>query len=75
MRHAADLIWQHLSQLKQQQNLEQLVLVVPSHYRAENLQLLLGVAKACDLTVTRVIKQSGTYVVLRLKLQTVITLI
>lgn len=51
MRHAADLIWQHLSQLKQKFNLNELILVVPSHFRAENLQLLLGVAKACGLQI------------------------
>jgi len=51
MRHAADLVWQHLSQLKQAKNLQKLVLVVPSHYRESNLQLLLGIAKACQLEV------------------------
>ncbi len=51
MRHAADLIWRHLSQLKQKKNLNDLVLIVPSHYRQSNLQLLLGIAKACQLNV------------------------
>jgi hypothetical protein len=51
MRHAADLVWQHLNQLRQQKNLTDLVLVVPSHYRESNLQLLLGIAKACQLEI------------------------
>lgn len=51
MRHAADLVWQHLNQLRQQKNLTDLILVVPSHYRESNLQLLLGIAKACQLEV------------------------
>ncbi len=59
MRHAADLIWQHLSQLKQQFNLDDLVLVVPSHYRSENLQLLLGVAKACDLRIRGLLNKAS----------------
>jgi len=59
MRHAADLIWQHLSQLKQRFNLSELALVVPSHYRAENLQLLLGVAKACDLQIKALINKAS----------------
>lgn len=58
MRHAADLIWQHLSQLKQAFNLGELLLVVPSHYRAENLQLLLGVAKASGLQVSGLINKA-----------------
>ncbi len=51
MRHAADLVWQHLGQLKQQRDLHDLVVVVPSHYRESNLQLLLGIAKAHQLEI------------------------
>ena len=51
MRHAADLIWQHLSQLKKVHSLDKVVLVVPSHYQTANLQLLLGVAKSVGLQV------------------------
>ncbi len=58
MRHAADLVWKHLSALKQHFNLEQVVLVVPSHYREANLQLLLGVAKACGLDVVGLINKA-----------------
>jgi len=59
MRHSADLVWQHLSQLKQQHSLNEVVLVVPSHYRAENLQLLLGVAKACGLAVKGLLNKAS----------------
>lgn len=58
MRHAADLVWKHLSALKQHFNLEQVVLVVPSHYREANLQLLLGVAKACGLEVVGLVNKA-----------------
>ena len=51
MRHAADLIWKHLGELKQQHSLNQVCLVVPSHYREANLQLLLGISKASGLDV------------------------
>lgn len=49
MRHAADLIWQHLNALKEAHSLNDVVFVVPSHYQKTNLQLLLGIAKACGL--------------------------
>lgn len=58
MRHAADLVWQHLSQLTKARGLRELVLVVPSHYRQSNLQLLLGIAKACDLKVEGLINKA-----------------
>lgn len=58
MRHAADLVWKHLSALKEHFDLEQLVLVVPSHYREVNLQLLLGVAKACGLNVVGLVNKA-----------------
>ncbi len=58
MRHAADLVWQHLSQLKQQKSLNELILVVPSHYRESNLQLLLGIAKACQLEIKGLVNKA-----------------
>ncbi len=51
MRHAADLIWKHLSELKQAHSITDLILVVPSHYRSSNLQLLLGIAQSVDINV------------------------
>lgn len=51
MRHAADLVWQHLQQLQQRHGLSDIAFVVPSHYQASNLQLLLGIARACQLNV------------------------
>lgn len=58
MRHAADLVWRHLSELKQRYGLQDLVLVVPSHYQASNLQLLLGIAKSCGLNVVGMVNKS-----------------
>ena len=58
MRHAADLIWQHLTALKQAHSLENVVLVVPSHYQKTNLQLLLGIAKACGLKVQGLVNKA-----------------
>lgn len=52
MRHAADLIWKHLAELKIKAGLSELALVVPANYRDEHLQLLLGVAQANELTVS-----------------------
>jgi len=57
MRHAADLIWKHLAELKSKLDLTRLALVVPANYRDTHLQLLLGVAKACDLEVTALISK------------------
>lgn len=51
MRHAADLIWKHLAELKTKSNLSELALVVPANYRDSHLQLLLGVAGANQLDV------------------------
>jgi hypothetical protein len=51
MRHAADLIWKHLATLKSAHDLDEIVLVVPSHYQSSNLQLLLGIAKSLGLNV------------------------
>lgn len=58
MRHAADLIWQHLSQLTAHYGLEALVLIVPPHYQAAHLQLLLGIAQACQLKVLAVVHKA-----------------
>jgi len=51
MRHAADLIWRHLLVLQEKYQLEEVALLVPSHYQAPNLSLLLGVAKAAKIQV------------------------
>ena len=58
MRHAADLIWRHLGELKQQHDIDSAVLVVPSHYRQTNLQLLLGVAKSSGIAVTGLVNKA-----------------
>ncbi len=58
MRHSADLVWRHLSELKKLYGLQQLVLVVPSHYQSNNLQLLLGIAKSCGLEVVGLVNKS-----------------
>jgi len=59
MRHAADLIWKHLSELKTQQSLDYVSLIVPSHYQANNLQLLLGVARSCGLKVDALVNKAA----------------
>lgn len=59
MRHSADLIWSHLKALKSQYNLEKVIFVVPSHYHENNLQLLLGIAKASDLDVQGVVNKAA----------------
>jgi len=58
MRHAADLIWRHLGELQRQHNIDTAVLIVPSHYRQSNLQLLLGVAKSSNITVTGLVNKA-----------------
>lgn len=58
MRHAADLIWRHLSDLKAGYGLSAVQLVVPSHYQASNLQLLLGIARASGLQVNGLINKA-----------------
>lgn len=58
MRHAADLIWQHITRLKQAHDLDQVILVVPSHYHQQNLQLLLGIFKACDIEVLSLVNKA-----------------
>ena len=54
MRHAADLIWKHLDELKKAHSIEDLIFVVPSHYRSSNLQLLLGIAQSLSINVKAV---------------------
>jgi len=49
MRHAADLVWRHLGDLREHRGVHEPVLVVPSHYRESNLQLLLGIAKSSGI--------------------------
>lgn len=58
MRHAADLVWQHLTQLQNRHNLTDVAFVVPSHYQSGNLQLLLGIARSCQLNVQALINKS-----------------
>jgi hypothetical protein len=58
LRHAADLVWQHLSQLKASYELDELVLIVPSHYQESQLQLLLGIAGACELRVVALVNKA-----------------
>ena len=65
MRTSADLIWRHLSQIEQDNHLDDLIIVVPSHYQTSNLQLLLGICKTCKINVVGVINKS----ILRLKNQ------
>ena len=79
MRHAADLVWGHLSELKQQHDLQQVALIVPSHYQTANLQLLLGICKSCQIEVSQLmnkavlalqskVSDNGTYVHVDLQL-------
>ena len=58
MRHAADLVWQHLKQLQKQHGLLDVAFVVPSHYQESNLQLLLGIARACELNVEALLNKA-----------------
>lgn len=58
LRHAADLIWQHLSQLNSKYALDDLVVLVPSHYQESQLQLLLGVAQACQISVSALVNKA-----------------
>lgn len=57
MRHAADLIWKHLAELKAKYALATMAMVVPANYRDSHLQLLLGVAKATGLDVSALISK------------------
>ena len=58
MRHAADLIWKHLTDLKHQHKLDEVVLAAPSHYRESNLKMLLGIAKSCGVSVVGLVNKA-----------------
>ena len=49
VRNSADLIWQHLSSIKRNNDFDAAVFIVPSHYQSDNLQLLLGIASAAGI--------------------------
>ena len=49
LRHCADLVWSHLSALKQKYSIGPFIMIVPSHYQAQQLELLMGVAKAAGV--------------------------
>lgn len=55
MRHAADLIWKHLGELKKAHSIKDLIFVVPSHYRSSNLELLLGIAGSLGINVKAIL--------------------
>ncbi len=57
MRHAADLMWKHVAELKRQSALADIAVVVPADYRDAQLKLLLGVIKANDLSVSALISK------------------
>ena len=59
MRHAADLIWRHLSEFKARFDPSKLLLVVPSHLQASNLQLLLGVAQAAGVPIAGLLNKAA----------------
>ncbi len=60
VRHHADLAFAHLEALwlPIKQEVNQVIFCVPGYYSAENLGLLLGMAKECGLPVTGVVDQS-----------------
>jgi len=58
MRHAADLIWKHISELQKKCPIDELVLVVPSHYQSSNLQLLLGIFQSLDINVVGLVNNA-----------------
>ncbi len=57
MRHAADLVWQHLN-LFHERGVSEFGLVVPSHYQSSNLQLLLGICKASQIQATALVNKA-----------------
>ena len=87
VRTSADLIWRHLSSMRESFDLDQVVFVVPSHYQQDNLQLLLGIANSAGLTPKGLVnkavlasqhqaKQDGDYFHIDLQLhQTVCSLV
>ena len=60
LRHHADLAFAHLKALWQpiKKKVNQVIFCVPGDYTAENIGLLLGLAKECALPVTGVVDQS-----------------
>ena len=58
MRHTADLIWKHLSALRQAHDLDEVAFVVPSHYHEANLQLLLGISQSCGIGVSAMVNKA-----------------
>lgn len=58
MRHAADLIWKHLAELRQRFAFDQLIFAVPSHYQSVNLQLLVGIAESCGIEVSALVNRA-----------------
>ena len=56
--NSADLIWQHLTALRDKFGLDDVVFVVPSHYQQQNLQLLLGIADSSGLTTQGLINKA-----------------
>ena len=58
MRNSADLIWQHLKTINQTYEPSELLLVTPSHYREQNLSLLLGVAKEAGLNIASLVNKA-----------------
>ena len=56
--NSADLIWQHLTALREKFGLDEVVFVVPSHYQQQNLQLLLGIADSSGLTTQGLINKA-----------------
>ena len=66
MRNAADVLWMHLSKLKKQNGITELVLVVPSHYQSTNLELLLGITESLEIKVMAIV--NGALLALQNKL-------
>lgn len=58
VRNSADLIWQHLTAIRDTHDLAQVTFVVPSHYHQDNLQLLLGIAQSSDLFVQGLVNKA-----------------
>ena len=58
LRHCADLVWKHLSALQQKYLIGPLVIVAPSHYQAQQLELLMGVANAAGVEPIAVVNKT-----------------
>ncbi len=60
VRHHADLAFAHIENLwlPIRQDVSQVIFCVPGYYSAENLGLLLGMARECGLPVTGMVDQS-----------------